>query len=395
MNRLESKSVVITGAASGIGRAAAQLMAAEGAKVLVADLDPARAEEAAVAIRETGGNALGFGVDVMNEDSLAAMIEKAVAEFGGINVLCNHVGGSNPRKDLDLLRMDLDEWDRVMSLNVRSTVVASRLAIPHMNSAGGGSIVNTASVGGLIGDSLQSAYGSAKAAVIRLTQYIAVQYGANGVRCNAVAPGAIMTPALVDNIPADVIDGMKQANALPYLGEPEDIAHAMVYLAPDESRYMTGQTLVVDGGLTSKSPLATGPPPTAGAGAQNLDGSLTVVVVAEGEEVQVSLAPGAHMHVADIGAAGGEIADHLDQHVTDQMLGGTALVEERADGRHYLGGSAQSSGAQFCRSVRRHDPVEFIPLSRIHGSGELEDGAGDLAFVEKSGDVDAHAVRLS
>ncbi|MFE5642247.1 SDR family NAD(P)-dependent oxidoreductase [Rhodococcus sp. NPDC056516] len=258
MNRLEGKNVVITGAASGIGRAAAQLMAAEGAKVLVADLDPARAEEAAEAIRETGGNALGFGVDVMNEDSLAAMIEKAVAEFGGINVLCNHVGGSNPRKDLDLLRMDLDEWDRVMSLNVRSTVVASRLAIPHMNSAGGGSIVNTASVGGLIGDSLQSAYGSAKAAVIRLTQYIAVQYGANGVRCNAVAPGAIMTPALVDNIPADVIDGMKQANALPYLGEPEDIAHAMVYLASDESRYMTGQTLVVDGGLTSKSPLATG-----------------------------------------------------------------------------------------------------------------------------------------
>ncbi|EQM35544.1 oxidoreductase [Rhodococcus erythropolis DN1] len=249
---------MITGAASGIGRAAAQLMAAEGAKVLVADLDPARAEEAAAAIRETGGTALGFGVDVMNEESLAAMIERAVAEFGGINVLCNHVGGSNPRKDLDLLRMDLDEWDRVMSLNVRSTVVASRLAIPHMNSAGGGSIVNTASVGGLIGDSLQSAYGSAKAAVIRLTQYIAVQYGANGVRCNAVAPGAIMTPALVDNIPTDVIDGMKQANALPYLGEPEDIAHAMLYLASDESRYMTGQTLVVDGGLTSKSPLATG-----------------------------------------------------------------------------------------------------------------------------------------
>ena len=258
MNRLEGKKVVITGAASGIGRAAAQLMAAGGAAVLVADLDPARAEEAAVAIRETGGTALGFGVDVMNEDSLAAMIEKAVAEFGGINVLCNHVGGSNPRKDLDLLRMDLDEWDRVMSLNVRSTVVASRLAIPHMNSGGGGSIVNTASVGGLIGDSLQSAYGSAKAAVIRLTQYIAVQYGANGVRCNAVAPGAIMTPALVDNIPADVIEGMKQANALPYFGEPEDIAHAMVYLASDESRYMTGQTLVVDGGLTSKSPLATG-----------------------------------------------------------------------------------------------------------------------------------------
>ncbi|KJF24099.1 SDR family NAD(P)-dependent oxidoreductase [Rhodococcus sp. AD45-ID] len=258
MNRLEGKNVVITGAASGIGRAAAGLMAAEGAKVLVADLDASHAEEAAASIRESGGIAVGFGVNVMDEDAVAAMIDRAVAEFGGIDVLCNHVGGSNPRKDLDLLRMDLDEWDRVMALNARSTVVASRLAIPHMIKAGGGSIVNTASVGGLIGDSLQSAYGAAKAAVIRLTQYIAVQYGPENIRCNAVAPGAIMTPALVDNIPADVIEGMKQANALPYLGEPEDIAHAMVYLASDESRYMSGQTLVVDGGLTSKSPLATG-----------------------------------------------------------------------------------------------------------------------------------------
>lgn len=257
MNRLEGKNAVITGAASGIGRAAALLMAAEGAQVLIADLHLDQAEEVASSIRESGGLAVGFGVDVMDENSLAAMIECAVTEFGGINVLCNHVGGSNPRKDLDLLRMDLDEWDRTMTLNVRSTVVASRLAIPHMNSAGGGSIVNTASVGGLIGDSLQSAYGSAKAAVIRLTQYIAVQYGSAGVRCNALAPGAIMTPALVENVPADVIEGMKQANALPYLGEPEDIAHAMVFLASDESRYMTGQTLVIDGGLTSKSPLAT------------------------------------------------------------------------------------------------------------------------------------------
>jgi NAD(P)-dependent dehydrogenase (short-subunit alcohol dehydrogenase family) len=258
MNRLEGKNVVITGAASGIGRAGAGIMAAEGAKVLVADLDASHAEEAAASIRKLGGTAVGFGVNVMDEEAVAAMIELAVSEFGGVNVLCNHVGGSNPRKDLDLLRLDLDEWDRVMALNARSTVVASRLAIPHMIEAGGGSIINTASVGGLIGDSLQSAYGAAKAAVIRLTQYIAVQYGPENIRCNGVAPGAILTPALVNNIPADVIEGMKQANALPYLGQPEDIANAMVYLASDESRYMTGQTLVVDGGLTSKSPLATG-----------------------------------------------------------------------------------------------------------------------------------------
>lgn len=252
-NRLENKRVVITGAASGIGRAAAELMAAEGARVLIADLN---ADAAAAAATEIGDNALGVAVDVMDEGSVAAMIDRAVAEFGGVDVLCNHVGGSDPRKDLDLLRLDLAEWDRTMALNARSTVVASRLAIPHMIAAGGGSIINTVSVAGLAGDTLQCAYGAAKAAVIRLTQYIATQYGRDGVRCNAIAPGAIMTPALRDNLPADVIADIRSHNALDLIGAPEDIGWAMVYLASDESRYMTGQTLVLDGGLTAQSPIA-------------------------------------------------------------------------------------------------------------------------------------------
>jgi NAD(P)-dependent dehydrogenase (short-subunit alcohol dehydrogenase family) len=152
--------------------------------------------------------------------------------------------------------MDLDEWDRTMVLNARSTVVASRLALPHMISAGGGSIINTVSVAGLAGDTLQCAYGAAKAAVIRLTQYIATQYGRDGVRCNTIAPGAIMTPALRDNLPADTIADIRNHNALDLIGAPEDIGWAMVYLASDESRYMSGQTLVLDGGLTAQSPLA-------------------------------------------------------------------------------------------------------------------------------------------
>jgi NAD(P)-dependent dehydrogenase (short-subunit alcohol dehydrogenase family) len=252
-NRLENKRAVITGAASGIGRAAAELMVAEGARVLIADLDAAAA--AAVA-GEIGGNALGVGVDVLDEGSLTTMIDRAVAEFGGVDVLCNHVGGSNPRKDLDLLHLDLAEWDRTMALNARSTVVASRLALPHMIAQGGGSIINTVSVAGLAGDNLQCAYGAAKAAVIRLTQYIATQYGRNGVRCNAVAPGAIMTPALRDNLSAAAITEIRSHNALDLIGAPEDIGWAMVYLASDESRYMTGQTLVLDGGLTAQSPIA-------------------------------------------------------------------------------------------------------------------------------------------
>lgn len=258
MDRLRDKRVVITGAASGIGRAAAALMVAEGANVLIADLDQdaAAATAADISGRGRGGRVVGVAADVMDEDSVAAMVERAVAEFGGVDVLCNHVGGSNPRKDLDLLRMDLDEWDRTMVLNARSTVVASRLVLPHMISTGGGSIINTVSVAGLAGDTLQCAYGAAKAAVIRLTQYVATQYGRDNVRCNAVAPGAIMTPALRDNLPADTIADIRHHNALDLIGEPEDIGWAMVYLASDESRYMSGQTLVIDGGLTAQSPIA-------------------------------------------------------------------------------------------------------------------------------------------
>ncbi|MGQ9348161.1 SDR family NAD(P)-dependent oxidoreductase [Mycolicibacterium gilvum] len=251
--RLASKRVVITGAASGIGRAAAQLMIGEGARVLIADRD---ADAAAAAASDIGGNAIGVAANVLDDKSVAAMIDRAVTEFGGIDVLCNHVGGSNPHKDLDLLRLDLDEWDRAMALNARSTVVASRLALPHMIAEGGGSIINTVSVAGLTGDTLQCAYGASKAAVIRLTQYIATQYGRKGVRCNAVAPGAVMTPALADNVPAAVIDNIRSHNALDLIGSPEDIGWAMVYLASDESRYMTGQTLVLDGGLTAQSPIA-------------------------------------------------------------------------------------------------------------------------------------------
>lgn len=192
----------------------------------------------------------------MQEESIAALVETAVSTYGRLDVLCNHVGGSSPRKDLDVLRLDLDEFDRTLRLNVRSTLLGCRHALPHMVAAGGGSIINTASVGGLSGDYLQIAYGTAKAAVIRMTQYVATQYGPQGVRCNAVAPGAVMTPALRDNLSAEAIESIRSHNSLPFIGEPVDIAYAMLYLACEESRYMTGQTLVVDGGMTSHSTIA-------------------------------------------------------------------------------------------------------------------------------------------
>lgn len=254
--RLQHKTAIITGGASGIGLAAARRFAAEGAAVVIGDLNADHAVAAAAQIAESGGSAVGTGVNVMDEESIAALIGRAIDEFGSLHVLCNHVGGSNPRKDLDLLRMDMDEFDKVMALNVRSTVVGSRLALPHMIAAGGGSIINTASVAGLSGDYLQSAYGTAKAAVIRLTQYIATQYGPKNVRCNAVAPGAISSPALLDNLSSEEVEAIVGHNALPFLGEPDDIAGTMLFLASDESRYLTGQLITVDGGMSSHSSIA-------------------------------------------------------------------------------------------------------------------------------------------
>ncbi|MFJ1894631.1 SDR family NAD(P)-dependent oxidoreductase [Streptomyces sp. NPDC088115] len=258
MNRLHDKVAVITGAGSGIGRSAAELMSKEGARVVVADHDTRAAEETAALISAAGGRALPLTVDVMEEDSIADMISATVNEYGALNVLCNHVGGTNPRTDLDVLRMDMDEFDRAVALNMRSTLLGSRHAIPHMIRAGGGSIINTASVAALVGDVLQTSYGAVKAAVVSITKSVATQYGPQNIRCNAIAPGAVMTPALENNLPQEVVDSLKRGNALPYLGSPEDIGHTMVFLASDESRYLTGQLLVVDGGMTAQSSAAPG-----------------------------------------------------------------------------------------------------------------------------------------
>ncbi len=256
MGRVDGKVVVITGGASGIGLAASHLFAEHGASVVIGDLHLPQAVAAAAEINARGGRALGVAVDAMDEESIADLVQTAVDHFGALHVMCNHVGGSDPSKDLDLLRLDLDEFDRVMRLNVRSVVVGCQAALPHIIAAGGGSIINTASVGGLSGDFLQVAYGTAKAAVIRLTQYVATQYGANYVRCNAIAPGAVMTPSLRDNVPAEAIESIRGHNALPFIGDPDDIAQAMLFLASDDSRYVTGQVLVVDGGMSSHSSIA-------------------------------------------------------------------------------------------------------------------------------------------
>jgi len=248
MARMNNKVALITGGASGIGLSAANLMAKEAAKVVIADFNVDGAKAAADHINSQGGDAAGIFLDAGDESSIKEAVEYTVREYGTITCLFNNVGLTNLKKDLDVVNLDLEEWDRLMNVNLKSVLLGSRFAIPHMIQAGGGSIINTASMAGFAGDAVRSAYGASKAGVINLTKYIAAQYGKNNIRCNAVAPGLILTPAAKNNMLPELLDVFAKYNALPYHGEPDDIGYTVLFLASDESKFITGQTIQVEGG---------------------------------------------------------------------------------------------------------------------------------------------------
>ena len=248
MGRVQGKVALVTGGASGIGLSTAALLAKEGAKVGIADFNMEGAREAAENINANGGDAFGIFLDAGDENSIKEAIEFTVKNFGKISVLFNNVGLTNLKKDLDVVNIDLDEWDRLMNVNLKSVLIGSKFAIPHMIEAGGGSIINTASMAGFTGDTIRAAYGASKAAVVNLTKYIATQYGKDKIRCNAVAPGLILTPAAKNNMTPEVLDIFAKYNTLPYHGEPDDIGYTVLFLASDESKFITGQTIQVEGG---------------------------------------------------------------------------------------------------------------------------------------------------
>lgn len=245
---------MITGGASGIGLSTATLLAKEGAKVVIADFNTEGAKEAAAAIREEGGEATFIFLDASNQESIEQAVEFTVKEHGALNILFNNVGLTNLQKDLAVVNIDLEEWDRLMNVNLKSVLLGSRFAIPHMAKAGGGSIINTASMAGFVGDPIRSAYGASKAAVVNLTRYIATQYGKDKIRCNAIAPGLILTPAAKNNLTPEVLAIFEKYNALPYHGEADDIGYTALFLASDESKFITGQTIQVEGGHYISNP---------------------------------------------------------------------------------------------------------------------------------------------
>ncbi len=250
--RLDGKVAIITGGAGGIGAATARLMAARGAKVVIADIAVERAKAQAAALPD----ALAVTLDLEHQSSIKAMIAATLTHFGRIDILHNNAALLGPeiaQRDGNVETMDTDLWDRTYRVNVRGTMIACREALPHLR-ATRGNIVNTVSNLALQGHIIQAAYSSSKAAIIQITRAIAASHGGHGVRCNAVAPGMTSTPALLEAFPPVLRKLVEDETLRDQLGEPEDIAEAVAFLASPAARNITGQVLVSDGGCASHVP---------------------------------------------------------------------------------------------------------------------------------------------
>jgi NAD(P)-dependent dehydrogenase (short-subunit alcohol dehydrogenase family) len=255
--RLRDKVAIVTGAASGIGAETAVRLAAEGAATVVADINLAGAQKLVERITAAGNVAAAAQVDLGDERSITAMIAFAVERFGGLDILDNNAADTklSSTRDVGVEKTDVEVWDALMRINLRGTMLACKAAIPRMRTRGGGSIINMSSGSGLTGALAPTAYGVSKAAIISLTQYVATQHGKEGIRCNAIAPGLIVTPSTASSYATGPFGEMMLRHHLtPRLGRPEDIASMVVFLASDESQFVTGQVISVDGGLLSHAP---------------------------------------------------------------------------------------------------------------------------------------------
>ena len=252
--RLAGKNALITGGGSGIGRAMALAFVAEGAQVIVADMRGDDAEETVLQVVQAGGNAAAFQADVSRSADVQAMIAACLDRFPRIDVLCNNAGIGSTQSVVDTPE---DLWEAVFAVNVRGMFLCSKYAIPHMIAAGGGVIVNTASVAGLVGIKNRAAYCASKGAVVSLTRAMAVDHVQQKIRCNCICPGTVDSPwvgRLLDAAPDPAAERAALVARQPMgrLGTPEEVARAAVYLASDDADFVTGSALVIDGGLTAQ-----------------------------------------------------------------------------------------------------------------------------------------------
>jgi NAD(P)-dependent dehydrogenase (short-subunit alcohol dehydrogenase family) len=244
---LAGAGALVTGAGSGIGKAAALLFAELGAKVAAVDVDAEKAAATAKEIEAAGGEAVAIACDVADEDAVAAAVATAVEAFGRLNVAFNNAGTFHPA---DVADLDAADWRRVIEINLTGVFHCLKHELRHMEPAGGGAIVNTASIWGLVGEYQQAAYVASKHAVIGLTKSVALDYATRGVRVNAIAPGVIRT-AMTAQVPDEIVDGLLQRQAVARWGEPREVAEAVAWLCSDLSSLVTGTVLIVDGGFTA------------------------------------------------------------------------------------------------------------------------------------------------
>jgi len=249
IGRLQGKVALITGAGAGIGRAAAKLFASEGAQVVMAEIDEQKGELVLQEIREQGGAAIFCRTDVGEPEQVAQAIDAAIQNFGKLDVLYNNAGGSTPM-DGPITSTTDDEFWRAIRLNLYGTWLCCRLALPQMIEAGGGSIINTATIGSEMGLAGRDAYTAAKGGVTSLTRSLAVEYAAHKVRVNVLAPSRTRTERLVKLFEMGHTSAALDNRHLLGWAEPIDVAQAALYLASDESRVTTGQVMRIDSGIS-------------------------------------------------------------------------------------------------------------------------------------------------
>lgn len=254
MTRLQDKVCIITGAGSGMGRVAARMFRAQGARVVAADISERDGEETVSAVKESGNGDIVFvRADVSREEDCADLVRETVRRFGRLDALYNNAG-IMPEGDHSVVDTAVDTWDQVQSVNTKGIYLCCKYGIPAMVRSGGGSVINVASFVALVGCSVpQDSYTASKGAVIALTKSLAVQFGPRGVRANAICPGPIETPMLTEWLLSDPEAKALRLNRIPMgrFGRSEDIVHLAIYLASDESTWTNGAALVVDGGITS------------------------------------------------------------------------------------------------------------------------------------------------
>jgi NAD(P)-dependent dehydrogenase (short-subunit alcohol dehydrogenase family) len=253
--RLDKKVAIITGAASGIGKVIAQICAKEGAAVVIADCNPTTGLQTEKELNEQGYAATFIRGDVSNVREVQHIVQAAVHEFGALHILVNNAAW---KEEVDAISLSEAGWNRTIDVCLKAVYLLSRYSIPFMQDEGGGSIINISSVNAIVTNPSLSAYSAAKAGMLGLTRNLALEYGKDNIRVNAICPGIIATAQFKDLIQQNSNEkwAAQEVHPIRRWGEPEDVAWAVVFLAADEAKFITGATIVVDGGLTIQSPEA-------------------------------------------------------------------------------------------------------------------------------------------